>query len=55
MMAHEFAHYAFMLFDEYFYFDQDNRLHTATCPKSLMADPYDLKRAGPTGRICMDG
>lgn len=40
MLAHEFAHYALMLLDEYFYFDADYNLHKATCPGSLMADSY---------------
>lgn len=40
MLAHEFAHYAFMLLDEYFYFDAENRLRSGQCPGSLMDNPY---------------
>jgi len=40
MLAHEFAHYALMLLDEYFYFDETYNLHSADCPGSLMADAY---------------
>ena len=40
MIAHEFMHYAFMLLDEYFYFDSNNQLQKATCPGSLMDDSY---------------
>ena len=40
MLAHEFVHYAFMVLDEYFYFDANNLLRPATCPGSLMFDSY---------------
>ena len=40
MLAHEFAHYAFMILDEYFYFDGENFLQPATCPGSLMFNSY---------------
>jgi hypothetical protein len=50
MIAHEFMHYAFMLFDEYFYFDQDNQLRAAQCPGSLMDDSY-----GPNPELPMQG
>jgi hypothetical protein len=40
MLAHEFAHYALMLLDEYFYFDAENRLRSGQCPGSLMDNPY---------------
>lgn len=42
MIAHEFMHYAFMLLDEYFYFDSNNVLQPAHCPGSLMDDSYAI-------------